>query len=559
MRVAAFTMVYNEPIFLPLWCGYYGHAVGEENLFVLDHGSNDGSTDDLGMVQKVRIPRVDKFDEDHRASFISRFQATLLSAYDAVVFSDVDEFLIPDPEKFSGLSDFIQHRCPRFVNAVGLDLLHVPDEEAGIDLRAPILSQRHYVRFSPRYCKPLISRIPLLWQPGFHACDYPPAIDPDLFLFHLKRMDRDLSVSRLRQWRAIEWSDNSLSKGHGYQTRLDDREFLAREFPFSGESIRSVLVEGFDFSPDIERRAKFSADLHLDADCRISVIPEKFGEKIAIIPTASAKAYLHRAHNGIGTEHERNDAASERPVLPHGEWLQDKLVVVDIGAAGGLQQPWTGVEDRIVAVMFEPNPIKAAELRSQPHKFADLIVVESALGNRDGTRKLNLTKSFGCASLLTPNRLFLQDYSVCPAFDVIQTLDIEITSYGSLFRSGRVPTPDVIKIDTQGFEFEVLLGFGDLLGSCLAVQLEAHFYQIYQGQKLFGELVGLLKESGLVLRSIKPVNHFDGDIVEIDAWFTISEPRERQLSDVDKWKFSAIENEWELPTRTKQFAPTTWD
>jgi hypothetical protein len=41
-EVAAIAMVFNEPVFLPIWLAYYGVELGYENLFVIDDGSNDG-------------------------------------------------------------------------------------------------------------------------------------------------------------------------------------------------------------------------------------------------------------------------------------------------------------------------------------------------------------------------------------------------------------------------------------------------------------------------------------------------------------------------------------
>ncbi len=276
MKIAAFTMVYNDKVFLPLWLSHYGRAFGADNTFVLDHGSNDGSTEYLGAAHVLRVPRDKSFDENHRAILIHRCQAVLLRHYDVVVFSDADKFLVPDPARFAGLPDFIAQRCQRFVNAVGLDVLHVPDAEDPIDLARPILAQRSYARFSSAYCKPLISRIPLLWDPGFHACNYPAAIDGDLLLFHLKRMDKGLAVSRLQTTRALAWSKNALAKGHSQDHRLADAAFVARMFPCSADSIGAAVSDGFDFSADLARYAAERPRDHTHYEGAVAVIPERF-------------------------------------------------------------------------------------------------------------------------------------------------------------------------------------------------------------------------------------------------------------------------------------------
>ena len=68
------------------------------------------------------------------------------------------------------------------------------------------------------------------------------------------------------------------------------------------------------------------------------------------------------------------------------------------------------------------------------------------------------------------------------------------------FTTRKSPAPDAIKIDVQGFEFQVLQGFGSLLQHCLGIELEAHFYPIYRGQKLLHDIVSMLSDYGLVLR-----------------------------------------------------------
>jgi hypothetical protein len=280
-RIAAFTMAYNERIFLPIWLRYYGEALGgEENLFVLDLGSDDGSTSNLGLANRVRIPREEEFNEDRRCTFINRFQASLLCYYDVVIFSDPDEILIPDPEKFSGLREFVKERCDQFVTAVGVEVQHLVDAESDIDLNLPILSQRRYVRFAADYCKTLISRVPLVWMPGFHSCNYPPSIDRDLFMFHLKTVDRKLALEHLRRRQSYKWSERHIKAGFGYQDRLGETQFISKFFPFSSETIKSLPSGGFDFSSDLARMATDRPNATTWFKGSLAVIPEKFHKLI---------------------------------------------------------------------------------------------------------------------------------------------------------------------------------------------------------------------------------------------------------------------------------------
>ena len=57
--LAAVTMVYNEPEFIPLWIKYYGEQVGKENCYIVDNGSDDGSLDDYkDEVNIIRVPKI---------------------------------------------------------------------------------------------------------------------------------------------------------------------------------------------------------------------------------------------------------------------------------------------------------------------------------------------------------------------------------------------------------------------------------------------------------------------------------------------------------------------
>lgn len=198
MRIAALTMSYNEPVWAKVWARHYARQVGAEHCFLMDHGSDDGSADGLG-VHVERLAR-SALDEDERAARVSARAARLLESYEAVLHADVDELVVPDPRRYRDLRAFAAATPEEVVTAVGLDVQHLAGEEEPLDPARPIGSQRHWVRFSAAMCKPVFIRRPVHWSPGFHSCEAAVRTG-GLFLLHLRYSDVGLGLRRLERTR----------------------------------------------------------------------------------------------------------------------------------------------------------------------------------------------------------------------------------------------------------------------------------------------------------------------------------------------------------------------
>nr|WP_294525623.1 glycosyltransferase family 2 protein [uncultured Rhodopila sp.] len=201
---AAVTMTYNESHFMPIWAKYYGGLFGPENCYVIDHGSDDGSTSDLGGMNILRIPRSPKHNLK-RANFISNFVSSLLEWHDTVLYTDIDEMLVPDPDVYTSLVDFCDRMQHPAVTAIGMNIHHVP-EEPPIQEGYPVLEQRRWGRFLFSMCKPLVTRVPIKWVPGFHTANHPMVFD-NLYLFHLHDYDDATTIRRLAMTRDMPWGD----------------------------------------------------------------------------------------------------------------------------------------------------------------------------------------------------------------------------------------------------------------------------------------------------------------------------------------------------------------
>lgn len=125
--------------------------------------------------------------------------------------------------------------------------------------------------------------------------------------------------------------------------------------------------------------------------------------------------------------------------------------VWDIGANVGFYttkfSALVGAAGRVVA--FEPSPDNLRRL----HEFIvgknNVTVLPIALGEREARVRLEQ----GCDSLGATSRIIDG-----PALRLGNSVEIPVASGDQVIASGNAPLPNVIKIDTEGFELDVLCG-----------------------------------------------------------------------------------------------------
>jgi hypothetical protein len=227
-------MAYNEPDFAPVWATHYAAELGARNCYIIDHGSTDGSLEDLGAVNVLRIPRSPQ-DDLKRARFLSRFCASLLSWYDAVFHTDIDEILVADPDSHSSLASYCAADPRPVISATGLDLLHRPDREPPLAPGLPVTVQRRWLRFTSAMCKPVLIRTPVEWAPGFHSVAGPPVFG-DLLLFHLRYTDLNRGLLRLDKTRQQPWEEPDA----GAHQRMSDEDWSGMLRSMAGLPARQV-------------------------------------------------------------------------------------------------------------------------------------------------------------------------------------------------------------------------------------------------------------------------------------------------------------------------------
>ncbi len=209
-------------------------------------------------------------------------------------------------------------------------------------------------------------------------------------------------------------------------------------------------------------------------------------------------------------------------------------ILFDIGARGGILQPW-----RLLAKFgyvklfgFEPDSGEIEKL-NRNNKFQKNLPF--ALGDEEIEAKFYITSSPPCSSLLVPNIELLRRYSNAHHFQVKQVGTVQTKRLENLVKEKGLPLPEFLKIDVQGFEYNVLKGAGKLLvSSILCIELEAQLKQIYCGQKTFFEIIQYLEKYNFALCDFRKQANFGDELVEANCFFikkdnTLSQDQQKKI------------------------------
>jgi hypothetical protein len=78
-----------------------------------------------------------------------------------------------------------------------------------------------------------------------------------------------------------------------------------------------------------------------------------------------------------------------------------------------------------------------------------------------------------------------------------------------------------LKVDTQGYEWEVLDGATEMLANCNGVSLELSLVSLYEGQKLWSDCENRLRKIDMILYAIQPcfTDLKSGQTLQVDGLF----------------------------------------
>lgn len=226
--------IHKSKELLELWLRYYSRYFDTLIVFSCKYDGKDGE-DFIELKEKydfelIKIPDDIYTMDAHRKVFEK--QKELLTTHEWVLYSDADELVVADPEKYDGLRHFMDV-CPHDQTfCVGYEVIQMPDETR-IDYDKPFLEQRKcWVKDKTKsYNKPLLARTATDWGEGFHYIqgwtneEIDKIKNTGLFLLHLKHID-------------IETEFDYSKDGTGTKESIESLRERARKMP---DKIRKII------------------------------------------------------------------------------------------------------------------------------------------------------------------------------------------------------------------------------------------------------------------------------------------------------------------------------
>ncbi len=203
--------------------------------------------------------------------------------------------------------------------------------------------------------------------------------------------------------------------------------------------------------------------------------------------------------------------------------LKEKKInyIFDVGANEGQfvnELRYYGYKDNIIS--FEPYSDAHSKLLFNSKKDKKWEVYEPiALGNKNSSNTINISKNSVSSSIFKINKEHVDN---APDSKIVKQQSIIEKKLEDIFFEFDLKDKMLfLKIDTQGYEFEVLKGAEKILNQFQGILVEVSLVELYEGQKSWVEIVDFIQSYGFKLWSVDRgfSNKNNGQTLQMDLCF----------------------------------------
>lgn len=147
---------------------------------------------------------------------------------------------------------------------------------------------------------------------------------------------------------------------------------------------------------------------------------------------------------------------------------------------------------------FEPLPSHISKFHEEFRNSESVQLHTVALGASNKKGSIHITSLSDASSLLDLSDICKSKYNL----SVKETISIDVKKLDDYIIDNGLKSPDVIKLDIQGFELEALKGASETLKTTKFIISEVSFIEFYNGQAYFSDMIDFLKRFGFELAAL---------------------------------------------------------
>jgi len=190
--------------------------------------------------------------------------------------------------------------------------------------------------------------------------------------------------------------------------------------------------------------------------------------------------------------------------------LKNKIKINTVYDVGAFRGDWTKLL-KVTSLknskfyLFEANRENEIYLKNSGHKY--FINVLS-----DKNKDVNFFSKAG-----TGDSYFREKTNIYE--DTIVPKTLKTITLNEIKKNNHIPSPDFIKIDTQGSEIDILKGGSEILNNCKIILLECPIISYNAGAPLLDDYIKYLDGIDFLPLDITEIHHMDKVLAQIDIIF----------------------------------------
>ncbi len=195
-------------------------------------------------------------------------------------------------------------------------------------------------------------------------------------------------------------------------------------------------------------------------------------------------------------------------------------IIFDIGANSGqyyrMLRNQVGFRGKVVCV--EPIPEMIPELTAATNGDPNVVIEECAIASEEGYAEFSVMESNDFSTLSKPIETDTDRFREANRVD--RTISVPTKPLGKVMEKWRKEFGSkrpYVKLDTQGFDVEIVRSSEHAIRECIAFQSELSFKRIYEHSVRYDEAIRYFESLGFHLVSLIPSNPNFPELIEMDC------------------------------------------